>query len=328
VVHREGRPRPHRPSATGVITEFSEGLTPNGAPNGIVSASSGKLYFTQTAVVSAGAGADTVEVSSDVELARDAHYHVRVTAVNASGTAVSGDRAFYVGLDGEILEEKPADKVYGTSTVTAEQPPAAPAAPATTGAVPVAAPAASPVLGQTVSVAPVTGSVRGKRPGEKRYTPLTAGASIRVGSLVDTRRGTVELRSARNAAGRTQKSRFWGAIFQVRQRRDTRGMTDLVLRGGRFSRSPSARASIAALPRDGRRYRVVRRLWGRDRHARFRTHGRDSVATVRGTVWGTIDRCDGTRTKVKQGKVLVRDLRRKRSVLVTAGRSYLARHRR
>jgi hypothetical protein len=47
---------------------------------------------------------------------------------------------------------------------------------------------------------------------------------------------------------------------------------------------------------------------------------------VRGTVWATVDRCDGTLTRVKEGKVLVRDLRRKRSVLVGAGRSYLARH--
>jgi hypothetical protein len=72
----------------------------------------------------------------------------------------------------------------------------------------------------------------------------------------------------------------------------------------------------------------VRRLWGKDRHARFRTTGRDSVAAVRGTVWATTDRCNGTVTRVKQGKVLVRDLRRKRSVLLRAGESYLARHRR
>jgi len=186
------------------------------------------------------------------------------------------------------------------------------------------------VLGETVSVAPVTGSVRVKAPGETSFKLLREGASIRVGSLVDVRRGTVELRSARNTAGRTQKGRFWGAIFQVRQRRSARGMTDLLLRGGGFGRCPSARAGAraAALPPDARPRRVVRRLWGRDTHARFRTHGRDSVATVRGTVWATVDRCDGTLTRVKQGKVLVRDLRRKRSVLLTAGRSSLARHHR
>ena len=37
------------------------------------------------------------------------------------------------------------------------------------------------------------------------------------------------------------------------------------------------------------------------------------------------DRCDGTLTTVKRGKVAVRDLRRKRTILVRAGKSYLAR---
>ena len=46
---------------------------------------------------------------------------------------------------------------------------------------------------------------------------------------------------------------------------------------------------------------------------------------MRGTVWITSDRCDGTLTKVKRGKVVVRDLRRKRDITLTAGKSYLAR---
>ena len=46
---------------------------------------------------------------------------------------------------------------------------------------------------------------------------------------------------------------------------------------------------------------------------------------MRGTVWITADRCDGTLTQVKRGKVAVRDLRRKRTVVVKAGKSYLAR---
>ena len=36
-----------------------------------------------------------------------------------------------------------------------------------------------------------------------------------------------------------------------------------------------------------------------------------------------LDRCDGTLTKVTEGKVLVRELHRKRSVLVRAGHAYL-----
>jgi hypothetical protein len=45
---------------------------------------------------------------------------------------------------------------------------------------------------------------------------------------------------------------------------------------------------------------------------------------VRGTVWITADRCDSTLTTVKRGKVAVRDFRRKKNILVRAGKSYLA----
>jgi hypothetical protein len=76
-----------------------------------------------------------------------------------------------------------------------------------------------------------------------------------------------------------------------------------------------------------RRRLPVRRLWARDRGGRFRTHGRNSVATVRGTSWVTTDTCAGTRTTVTSGAVSVRDVRRRRTVLVRAGHSYLARGR-
>jgi hypothetical protein len=46
---------------------------------------------------------------------------------------------------------------------------------------------------------------------------------------------------------------------------------------------------------------------------------------VRGTVWTTADRCDGTLTKVTRGKVAVRDFRRKRTIVLTRGKRYLAR---
>ena len=75
------------------------------------------------------------------------------------------------------------------------------------------------------------------------------------------------------------------------------------------------------------RSRRVRRLWGRDDGGRFRTHGRHSHATVRGTRWLTVDRCDGTFTRVTEGAVSVRDRGRHRTVLVRAGHSYLARSR-
>jgi virginiamycin B lyase len=283
-------------------------------------------YGSRTNPATAGAGLDEAEFSTDVQLTPDTGYHVRVTAVNASGTAVSEDKPFYLTADGEIIKEKPSDD--GSSTV---DPGPATATPDPTDAGDDSAgdlaAAAPPVLGHAVTVRPVSGSVFIKVPGARHYVPLGIGASIRVGSLVDARRGHVSLQSARDAHGRTQNGTFWGSVFQVRQRHDGRGVTDLMLRGGGGFGHCGTRAGASALAREtsGRR-RAIRRLWGKDRHARFRTHGRDSVATVRGTEWVTTDRCDGTLTKVRRGKVLVRDLRRKHSVLLTAGHAYLARH--
>jgi hypothetical protein len=46
---------------------------------------------------------------------------------------------------------------------------------------------------------------------------------------------------------------------------------------------------------------------------------------VRGTIWLVEDRCEGTNTRVRRGVVAVRDFKRKKTVSVKAGHSYLAR---
>ena len=69
---------------------------------------------------------------------------------------------------------------------------------------------------------------------------------------------------------------------------------------------------------------VLRRLFGRA-HGRFRTRGRNSTATVRGTEWSVVDRCDGTLTTVKRGTVVVRDRVKHRTVTLRSGQRYLAR---
>ena len=99
------------------------------------------------------------------------------------------------------------------------------------------------------------------------------------------------------------------------------GLTTLPLKGSSFracARRTGRRAS-AALSR-----RAIRRMRA-NASGRFRTSGRYSAATVRGTIWETIDRCDGTLTKVKRGTVVVRDFRKRRNITVRAGKSYLAR---
>jgi hypothetical protein len=45
---------------------------------------------------------------------------------------------------------------------------------------------------------------------------------------------------------------------------------------------------------------------------------------VKGTQWLTEDRCNGTLFRVKRGVVSVRDFRKKKTVLVKKGKSYLA----
>jgi streptogramin lyase len=178
---------------------------------------------------------------------------------------------------------------------------------------------APPVLGRTINVQAVSGRVLVKQ--GRRFVPLTGTRQLPVGSILDTRHGVVRLTSAANTRGALQSGDFTSGIFQVAQSRRLRGLTDLNLAGGSF-RGCSARAgsNAAAARLSGR---VVRRLRGTAR-GRFRTRGRYSAATVRGTIWDTIDRCDGTLTRVERGVVVVRDLRRRRNITVRAGRSYLA----
>jgi ferric-dicitrate binding protein FerR (iron transport regulator) len=93
-----------------------------------------------------------------------------------------------------------------------------------------------------------------------------------------------------------------------------------VLKGSSFSKCRAGgKQASAALTR-----RQIRRLRA-NANGNFRTNGRNSSATVRGTIWDVTDRCDGTLTKVRRGRVVVRDFRRKRNIILTKGKSYLAR---
>jgi hypothetical protein len=132
----------------------------------------------------------------------------------------------------------------------------------------------------------------------------------------------VQLTTALDARGRTQAGTFNGGVFVVAQKPADRGYVELRLAGPSL-RCPRARSR----DRVGAARSRSRRLWGRDRGGRFRTRGSHGVATVRGTRWLTEDRCDGTLFQVRQGKVEVRDLHTRKTVLVTAGGRYLARAR-
>jgi uncharacterized repeat protein (TIGR01451 family) len=170
-----------------------------------------------------------------------------------------------------------------------------------------------PVLGQAVNVEPISGIVlvNGK--------PLVAGQQIPVGAKVDTRKGVVELESAHGTA------KFWAGLFQIAERRARTGVTQLKLLGGNF-RAGCGHPARQLAGAGTHRKKVVRRLWGNGR-GRFQVSGRYSAATVRGTFWLTADRCDGTLTRVRQGRVEVFDNVLKKKIVVRAGKSYFARPR-
>ena len=182
---------------------------------------------------------------------------------------------------------------------------------------------APPTQGKTMVVSPGQGKVLVRKPGTSRFRELEAGAQIPVGSEIDTRKGRVTLVTA--VAGGLQDGTFWGGRFTVSQRRAGDGMTSLVLKGGSFKGCPKAARASAAAASKKKKKKPVRKLWAEDDNGRFRTHGHNSVATARGTRWVTEDSCDGTRTRVLEGAVAVRDVRRKRTTLVRAGHSFLAR---
>ena len=187
-----------------------------------------------------------------------------------------------------------------------------------------------PKLGRTASVRPRKGVVDMSPTRITRFVPLRDLVNLPVASEIDASNGEVTLQSAKTK-GRPQTATLTGGMFQVLQsrRRSARGLTDLVLKGGSFRNCSTASAAYrraGAAQRRRLRKRVVRRLRSNAR-GRFRTRGRYSAATVRGTRYEVIDRCDGTLTKVRSGRVAVRDVRRKKTVIVRAGKSYLARAR-
>ena len=225
-------------------------------------------------------------------------YHFRVVATNDSGTSHGPDRVF----------ETPALPATDSGAKPYEpQPTTEP----------------RPEFGKTV-VAEPDGTVRVKAPGGDWQT-LAPGDELPVGASFDTRRGAVNLTSA-GCRGARQTGTFGGGLFKLRQPRAACGRVDVYLRGGNFRSCarPARRQARGGASAVASKRKRVRRLWGRDRGGRFRTHGRHSHATVRGTRWVTIDRCDGTLTRVTEGAVLVRQTGTRRRVLVRAGHSHLA----
>jgi 6-phosphogluconolactonase (cycloisomerase 2 family) len=195
-----------------------------------------------------------------------------------------------------------------------------------------------PDKGSSVTIVATSGTVRVKLPGSRRYVDVKLLREIPLGSTIDARRGRVRLTAEVDAkTHRTQSSLFYSGKFKVLQTKGRKPVLVAKMVGGTFAgcspvqaraaavSSRAAGAAVRLVARRARSKRTVRKLWGHGK-GDFRTTGRRSSATVRGTWWLVQDRCDGTLTRVKQGSVDVRDVRRHTTIRLRPGkrRLYLA----
>jgi streptogramin lyase len=287
-------------------------------------------YGSTTTAAGAGSGASPQAFGAGLNgLTAGTQYHYRVVATNGSGTSVGGDLTFTTTGTAPTPPPPPSGGGSGSGSGSSGSGATGSDNSSTTGIVPQGGPlatlASAPVLGGSVVLAPSAGQVLVKPKGAKRFVPLTAGTLVPVGSLVDTTRGSVKLTSARTGRGATQTGDFSEGLFEIRQQKKGDGYTELILRGGDFKSCGKVARRAVAFARMARKPK--RKVRGKDKGGRFRTRGRYGAATVRGTEWLTADYCDGTLVSVRKGSVAVRDKGRKKTVVVTAGKSYFVRAR-
>lgn len=253
---------------------------------------------------SVGAGSSPVAVSSTPlsGLTPGVTYHFRLVATNSRGTSVGADETFVPPLPPTIGQT--AD-VFPVSGVIYVKPPR------------------GKTLNGTRAVA-ATGITKGQG-----FVPLTEARQIPAGSQVDSRRGTLNITLATGKRHNTQNATLSGAIFDFSQLKKgvAKGLTTFDLRENSFSGAPSysscsVHKGLAGIARLSKK--VLQTLRARDHGGKFRTRGRYSAATVRGTWWNVTDRCDGTLTYVQRGSVSVYDYRHRKTVILHAGHSYLA----
>jgi hypothetical protein len=188
------------------------------------------------------------------------------------------------------------------------------------GTVFVSVPKSGHVSGKLLRRAVVREAAAIKPPkGYRAFRRLGANDNIPIGSIVDATRGVSELNMAVNkSATKRQRGRFSEGAFKVLQSKSSALTTAVLLGAGDFRKQCKAFGFLAK-----KRKRPHRRLFGSVK-GRFRTRGRHSTATVRGTQWTMTDTCSGTLTVVKRGSVSVFDFGTHKTKVVRAGHRYLA----
>jgi hypothetical protein len=181
-----------------------------------------------------------------------------------------------------------------------------------------------PVAGESVNLELVEGTVELQCPGEDEYSRLTSFKQVPLGCLINTRHGVVDLTASKGSSGELQGGHFWGGVFIVSQEHGDDKAVELKLAGRRMcERRSSTNKRVATVSR-ARRGGGGRKVWGSGK-GNYETSGSYGSATVRGTTWLVVDRCDAsTLFKVAEGIVSVRDFVKEKSFTLTAGQQYIA----
>jgi Regulator of chromosome condensation (RCC1) repeat len=175
-----------------------------------------------------------------------------------------------------------------------------------------------PVAGVSVNVDTANGAVRVKCQGDRDFAALKSPKQIPVGCELDTDSGTVALTASRGSSGATQSAYFWGGTFEIDQNPGDEQDAVATL-GGRLRCEKRGKGAKVSRSRRG-----GRKLWGAG-SGNFKTVGNYGSASVAGTTWLVIDRCDLSSVfVVEEGKVKVRDFIKGITVTITPGNRYVA----
>jgi hypothetical protein len=152
-------------------------------------------------------------------------------------------------------------------------------------------------------------------------TTLTGAVVVPNATRVDATNGVVKVTVVRDKTGVLDTVDAWDGGFKGVQgiEKSGRGLTTLTLSDPLAVSKKVANAARARVAKVARK----RSLWVNGK-GNFKTRGKRASAIVRGTYWLTQETNAGTKVAVKRGLVAVRDLVRKKTVLVSSGQSYTA----
>ena len=132
----------------------------------------------------------------------------------------------------------------------------------------------------------------------------------------------MHITTATAARHKLQSGDFGAGIFKLLQARRQKGLTELDIMDAH-----SSRRVCATVGKGARAAKLSSKILGRltgSAHGNFRTRGQFSAATVRGTIWGVRNLCEGTLTRVIRGIVRVEDFVRRRTITLFTGQQYVA----